>query len=47
MTIVLRTNSLELSFSSSVHVHVVFGDDPITKMRDSLPMVLFQFEILV
>jgi hypothetical protein len=26
---------------------VVFSDDQITKMHDSLPMVLFRFEILV
>jgi hypothetical protein len=26
---------------------IVFNDDPITKMYDSLPMVLFHFEILL
>jgi hypothetical protein len=26
---------------------IVFSDDPITKMYDSLPMVLFRFEILL
>jgi hypothetical protein len=26
---------------------IVFGDNPITKTSDSLPMVLFRFEILL
>jgi hypothetical protein len=26
---------------------IVFSDDPLTKMHDSLPMVLFRFECLV
>jgi hypothetical protein len=49
----LQQDSPELSQCSLIHLiggdlpAVVFGDELITKMQDSLPMVLFRFEILV
>jgi hypothetical protein len=49
----LDQDSPELSFSNLVGLlsddrrAAVLSDDPITKMHDSLPMVLFRFEILV
>jgi hypothetical protein len=53
MVIGLETSSLELSLSRLVRLlgddlpAVVFSDYPVTKMHDSLPMVLFRFEILM
>jgi hypothetical protein len=49
----LERSPPELSLSRLVRLlgddlqAVVFSDDPVTKMHDSLPMVLFLFEILV
>jgi hypothetical protein len=49
----LDPDSPEISLGNNVGLlgddlpAVVFNDDPITKMHDSLPMVLFHFEILV
>jgi hypothetical protein len=53
MVVGLETSSPELSLRRLVRLlgdvllAVVFSDGPITKMHDSLPMVLFRFEILV
>jgi hypothetical protein len=53
MVVGLETSFPELSLSRLVRLlgddlpAVVFNDDPVTKIRDSLPMVLFRFEILV
>jgi hypothetical protein len=53
MVVGLRQDSPELSLGSLIHLirddlpAVAFSDKPVTKMHDSLPMVLFRFEILV
>jgi hypothetical protein len=53
MVVGLREDSPELSLGFLIHLirddlpAVVFSDQPMTKMHDSLPMVLFRFEILV
>jgi hypothetical protein len=53
MVVGLRQDSPELSLGSLIHLirddllAVVFSDEPVTKMHDSLPMVLFRFEIRV
>jgi hypothetical protein len=52
MVVGLDQDSPELSLGSLVGLlgdrlpAVIFSDDPITKMHDSPPMVLFRFEIL-
>jgi hypothetical protein len=53
MVVGLDPDSSELSHSNLVGLlgynlpAIVFSDDPITKMHDSLPVVLFRFEIQV
>jgi hypothetical protein len=53
MVVGLDINSPELNLERLVRLlgddlpAIVFSDDPITKMHDSLPMVLFRFEILL
>jgi hypothetical protein len=53
MVVGLDTSSPELNLERLIRLladdlsPVVFSDDPITKMHDSLPMVLFRFEILM
>jgi hypothetical protein len=53
MVIGLDPDSLELSLGNRIGSlgddlpAVAFNDDPITKMHNSLPMILFRFEILV
>jgi hypothetical protein len=53
MVVGLRQDSPELFLGSLIHLirddlpAVVFSDKPVSKMHDSLPMVLFRFEILV
>jgi hypothetical protein len=53
MVVCLDNNSIELDFQRLIDLlpndlsPIVFSDDPITKMYDSLPMILFRFEILL
>jgi hypothetical protein len=53
MVVGLDGNSIELDLQRLIDLlrddlsSTVFSDDPITKMYDSLPMVLFRFEILL
>jgi hypothetical protein len=53
MVVGLRHDSPELSLGSLIYSirddlrAVVFSDEPVTKMDDSLPIALFRFEILV
>jgi hypothetical protein len=53
MVVDLDSNSIELYLQRLIDLlrddlsPTVFSDDPITKMYDSLPMVLFRFEILL
>jgi hypothetical protein len=53
MVVGLGRNSIKLDLQRLIDLlrddlsPFVFSDDPITKMYDSLPMVLFRFEILL
>jgi hypothetical protein len=53
MVVGLDPDSPELSFGNLFGLlgddlpAIVFNDDPITKMHDSLPMLLFRFKVLV
>jgi hypothetical protein len=53
MVVGLDNNSIELELQCLIDLlredlfPIVFSDDPTTKMYDSLPMVLFRFEILL
>jgi hypothetical protein len=53
MVVGLDGNSVELDLQHLIDLlrddlsPIVFGDNPFTKMYDSLPMVLFRFEILL
>jgi hypothetical protein len=49
MTLGLKTDTAELNLEKLIEVigsdlpAVAFGDEPVTKMHDSLPMALFRF----
>jgi hypothetical protein len=53
MVVGLDSNSIELDLQRLIDLlrndlsPIVFSDDPINKMYDSLPQVLFRFEILL
>jgi hypothetical protein len=53
MTLGLKTDTAELNLEKLIEVigsdlpAVVFRDEPVTKMHDSLPMALFRFKSLL
>jgi hypothetical protein len=53
MTLDLKTDTAELNLEKLIEVigsdlpTIMFSDEPVTKMHDSLPVALFRFQILL